>query len=72
MQRKKAVIFDLLTNPKKINVDDNGNITSMTVVKMELGEPDASGRRRPVEIEGSEYDIEVDTVIMSLGLHRIR
>lgn len=39
----------------------------MTVVKMELGEPDASGRRRPVEIEGSEYDIEVDTVIMSLG-----
>ena len=56
-----------MTNPKKINVDDNGNITSMTVVKMELGEPDASGRRRPVEIEGSEYDIEVDTVIMSLG-----
>ena len=39
----------------------------MTVIKMELGEPDASGRRRPVEIEGSEYDIEVDTVIMSLG-----
>ena len=39
----------------------------MTVVKMELGEPDASGRRRPVEIEESEYDIEVDTVIMSLG-----
>ena len=56
-----------LTNPKKINVDENGNITSMTVIKMELGEPDASGRRRPVEIEGSEYDIEVDTVIMSLG-----
>ena len=65
--KEEGVIFDLLTNPKKINVDDNGNITSMTVVKMELGEPDASGRRRPVEIEGSEYDIEVDTVIMSLG-----
>ncbi|HJB01974.1 MAG TPA: NADPH-dependent glutamate synthase [Candidatus Mediterraneibacter merdavium] len=65
--KEEGVIFDLLTNPKKINVDDNGNITSMTVIKMELGEPDASGRRRPVEIPGSEYDIEVDTVIMSLG-----
>ena len=65
--KEEGIIFDLLTNPKKINVDENGNITSMTVIKMELGEPDASGRRRPVEIESSEYDIEVDTVIMSLG-----
>lgn len=65
--KEEGVIFDLLTNPKKINVDENGNIQSMTVIKMELGEPDASGRRRPVEIPGSEYDIEVDTVIMSLG-----
>ena len=65
--KEEGVIFDLLTNPTKINVDENGNITSMTVIKMELGEPDASGRRRPVEILGSEYDIEVDTVIMSLG-----
>ena len=65
--KEEGIIFDLLTNPKKINVDENGNITSMTVIKMELGEPDASGRRRPVEIEGSEYDIEVGTVIMSLG-----
>ena len=65
--KEEGIIFDLLTNPKKINVDENGNITSMTVINMELGEPDASGRRRPVEIEGSEYDIEVDTVIMSLG-----
>ena len=65
--KEEGIIFDLLTNPKKINVDENGNITSITVIKMELGEPDASGRRRPVEIEGSEYDIEVDTVIMSLG-----
>ena len=65
--KEEGIIFDLLTNPKKINVDENGNITSMTVIKMELGEPDASGRRRPVEVEGSEYDIEVDTVIMSLG-----
>ena len=61
------MIFDLLTNPKQINVDENGNVKSMTVIKMELGEPDASGRRRPVEIPGSEYDIDVDTVIMSLG-----
>ena len=65
--KEEGVVFNLLTNPKKINVDENGNITSMTVVKMELGEPDASGRRRPIEIPGSEYDIEVDTVIMSLG-----
>ena len=50
-----------------VYVDENGNIKSMTVIKMELGEPDASGRRRPIEVPGSEYDIEVDTVIMSLG-----
>ena len=45
--KEEGVIFDLLTNPTKINVDENGNIRSMTVIKMELGEPDASGRRRP-------------------------
>ncbi|MCI7181409.1 MAG: NADPH-dependent glutamate synthase [Schaedlerella sp.] len=65
--KEEGVIFDLLTNPKEILVDEKGNITAMKVVKMELGEPDASGRRRPVEIPGSEYEIEVDTVIMSLG-----
>ena len=66
--KEEGVVFDLLKkNPKKINVDENGNIKSMTVIKMELGEPDASGRRRPIEVPGSEYDIEVDTVIMSLG-----
>ena len=65
--KEEGIIFDLLTNPKKINVDENGNITSMTVIKMELGEPDASGRRRPVEIPGSEFDLDVDTVIMALG-----
>ena len=65
--REEGVIFDLLRKKKKINVDENGNIKSMTVIKMELGEPDASGRRRPIEVPGSEYDIEVDTVIMSLG-----
>ena len=65
--KEEGVVFNLLTNPKKINVDESGNISSVTVIKMELGEPDASGRRRPVEIPGSEYDIQVDTVIMALG-----
>ena len=65
--KEEGVIFDLLTNPKEIFVDENGNVKGMRVIKMELGEPDASGRRRPVEVPGSEYDIEVDTVIMSLG-----
>ena len=64
---QEGVIFNLLTNPKEILVDDNGWVKGMRVIKMELGEPDASGRRRPVEIPGSEYEIEVDTVIMSLG-----
>lgn len=65
--KEEGIIFDLLTNPKEIHVDEKGNVTGMTVIKMELGEPDASGRRRPVEMPGSEYTIEVDTVIMSLG-----
>lgn len=65
--KEEGVIFDLLTNPKEIYVDDKGNVKGMRVIKMELGEPDASGRRRPVEVPGSEYDIELDTVIMSLG-----
>ena len=65
--KEEGIIFDLLTNPKEILVDDNGNVTGMKVIKMELGEPDASGRRRPVEVAGSEYTIDVDTVIMSLG-----
>ena len=65
--KEEGIIFDLLTNPKEILVDENGHVKGMKVVKMELGEPDASGRRRPVEIPGSEYDMDVDTVIMSLG-----
>ncbi len=65
--KEEGVIFDLLTNPKEILVDENGNVKGMKVIKMELGEPDASGRRRPVEIAGSEYEMDVDTVIMSLG-----
>ena len=65
--KEEGIIFDLLTNPKEILVDENGHVNGMKVVKMELGEPDASGRRRPVEIPGSEFTIDVDTVIMSLG-----
>ncbi|SKA72492.1 sulfide dehydrogenase (flavoprotein) subunit SudA [Eubacterium uniforme] len=65
--KEEGIIFDLLTNPTEIICDDNGDVTGMKVVKMELGEPDASGRRRPVVIEGSDYVIDVDTVIMALG-----
>lgn len=65
--KEEGIIFDLLTNPKEILVDENGWVKGIQVVKMELGEPDASGRRRPVEVAGSEYVIDVDTVIMSLG-----
>ena len=63
----EGIIFDLLTNPKEILVDENSNVKGMRCVRMELGEPDASGRRRPVEIEGSDFVIDLDTVIMSLG-----
>ena len=65
--KEEGVIFDLLQNPTEILVDENGCVKGVRVIKMELGEPDASGRRRPVEIPGSEYEIEADTVIMSLG-----
>lgn len=65
--KEEGIIFNLLTNPKEILVDENDNVRGMVCVRMELGEPDASGRRRPVEIPGSEFELEVDTVIMSLG-----
>ena len=65
--KEEGVIFDLLQNPTEILVDENGWVKGAKVIKMELGEPDASGRRSPVEIPGSEYEIEADTVIMSLG-----
>lgn len=65
--KEEGVIFNLLTNPVEILTDENDWVKGMVVRKMELGEPDASGRRRPVEISGSDYTIEVDTVIMSLG-----
>lgn len=65
--KEEGVIFDLLTNPVEILADEKGWVTGMKCVKMGLGEPDASGRRRPIEIEGSEFILDVDTVIMSLG-----
>ena len=64
---EEGIIFDLLTNPVSINGDENGWAKSCTCIKMELGEPDASGRRRPVAVQGSEFDIEADVVIMALG-----
>ncbi|WP_252235104.1 NADPH-dependent glutamate synthase [Clostridium sp. CH2] len=65
--KEEGVIFDVLTNPKEILVDENGWVKGMKCIKMELGEPDESGRRSPVEIAESEFIIDVDTVIMSLG-----
>ena len=65
--KEEGIIFNLLTNPVEILADDKGWVTGIRCIKMELGEPDESGRRRPVEVPGSEFDIEVDTVIMSLG-----
>lgn len=65
--KEEGIIFDLLTNPTEILVDDEGNVKGMTCIRMELGEPDNSGRRRPVEVPGSEFTLDVDTVIMSLG-----
>ena len=65
--KEEGIIFDLLQNPTEIIVDENGWVKGIKIIKMELGEPDESGRRRPVEIEGSEYEMECDTVIMSLG-----
>ena len=65
--KEEGIIFDLLTNPVEIMSDENGWVNGIKCVKMELGEPDASGRRRPVTVEGSEFIMDVDTVIMSLG-----
>lgn len=65
--KEEGIIFDLLTNPVEILSDENGWVNGIKCIKMELGEPDASGRRRPVEIPGSEFVVDVDCVIMSLG-----
>ena len=65
--KEEGIIFDLLTNPVEILKDENGWVCGMKCVQMELGEPDASGRRRPVVKADSEFVMDVDTVIMSLG-----
>ena len=65
--KEEGIIFDVLTNPIEIIEDENGWVKGCKCVKMELGEPDESGRRRPQEVPNSEFVIECDTVIMSLG-----
>lgn len=65
--KDEGIIFKFLNNPCKILGDENGYVTGMEVVKQELGEPDASGRRRPIPIEGSNYVMDVDSVIISVG-----
>ncbi len=65
--KEEGIIFDLLTNPVEVLEDEKGWVCGIRCIRMELGEPDESGRRRPVEVPGSEFVIDVDTVIMSLG-----
>lgn len=65
--KEEGVIFDLLTNPVRILGDEKGRVQAVECVKMQLGEPDASGRRRPVEIPGSNFTLQVDCVIMAIG-----
>jgi len=65
--KEEGAIFKLLTNPVRIIGDDKGWVTSMECIRMELGEPDDSGRRRPLPVKGSEFIIEVDSIIMALG-----
>ncbi len=65
--KEEGIIFDLLCNPVEVIPDEEGKVKALKCIRMELGEPDASGRRRPVAIEGSEFEIPVDAVIMSLG-----
>ncbi len=64
---EEGIIFDMLTNPVEIISDENGWVKALRCIRMELGEPDSSGRRSPVPIEGSEFEISTDSVIMALG-----
>jgi glutamate synthase (NADPH/NADH) small chain len=64
---EEGIVFDFLTNPIEVLGDTEGHVCGMRCIRMDLGEPDASGRRRPVPIEGSEFEMEVDTVVMALG-----
>ena len=65
--KEEGIIFKLLCNPVKVNADEKGWVKSMDCIEMELGEPDASGRRRPIPKPGSDFTIDVDAVIMALG-----
>ncbi|MBO6305001.1 MAG: NADPH-dependent glutamate synthase [Selenomonadaceae bacterium] len=65
--KEEGIEFKILTNPTEILGDDNGFVTGLCCVKMELGEPDASGRRRPIAVENSEFNLDVDTVIVAIG-----
>lgn len=65
--KAEGIIFNMLNNPVEILGDENDNVTKVRCIRMELGELDDSGRRRPQEVSGSEFDIEADTVIMALG-----
>ncbi|MFC2128984.1 molybdopterin-dependent oxidoreductase [Bacteroidota bacterium] len=65
--KDEGIEYLFLTNPVRVNKDKEGNVKSMTLIKMQLGEPDASGRRRPSPVEGSEYDIEVDYILAAIG-----
>ncbi len=65
--KEEGIIFKMLTNPTEILGDENGHVKGMTCVEMELGEPDASGRRRPIVKAGSEHIIDVDTVVIAIG-----
>ena len=64
---EEGIIFDMLTNPVEVLGDEKGWVRALKCIRMELGEPDESGRRSPVPIEGSEFEIETETVIMALG-----
>ena len=65
--KEEGIIFKMLTNPTKILGDEEGRVRAMEVIEMELGEPDDSGRRRPVPKKGSEYEMEVQTVVVGIG-----
>lgn len=65
--QEEGIIFDLLNNPVKVIGDDQGWVSHVECIKMELGEPDVSGRRRPIPVEGSEFQIEADCMIMAIG-----
>lgn len=64
---EEGIIFDLLNNPVEVHPDENGNVASVECIKMELGEPDESGRRRPIAKEGSNFLVEADCMIMAIG-----